>query len=154
MKLRILFILFSICLFIPAFSQKNCDEGSHAAKRKEMTQFKLDYLAKEIDLREDQKKQFYELYGQMEAERRAIFKKMKAAEKSISENKNAGESDYDKATKEINAAKSEMAVVEKQYDDKFSTFLSKKQMYKLKEAEAKFTQKMQECRDKKRNKKK
>lgn len=150
MKGKILIVLLAICFAIPSFAQKKAHSGKdHDTKRQEMLELKLDFLASEIDLKEDQKKQFVELYSQMEMERRAVFKKIKASEKSIKENKDASEADYDKANKEITAAKAEMAQIEKQYDEKFATFLTKKQMFKLKEAENAFTQRMKDCRDKK-----
>lgn len=149
MKGKILLLLFTLLFALPSFSQKNHSDKDKAQRHKEMMEFKLDFLADEIDLKEDQKKQFNELYMQMDKERRAIFKKIKTAEKSISGNKDASEADYDRAMKEISAAKTEMAQVEKKYDEKFATILSKKQMFKLKEAENKFMEKMKSCKDKK-----
>lgn len=152
MKKKFLFLMFAFLLAVPAFAQKQSKEDRES-RRQEMLEIKLDFLASEIGLKDSQRKQFDDLYTQMEAERRAIYKKIKNAEKSVKDNKNASEADYDKATKEINASKAEMSQVEKQYDEKFSTFLSKKQMFKLKEAEGKFSQKMQGCRDKKKHEK-
>lgn len=147
---RYLFFLFFISLFaLPSLAQKNGDKESKEAKRKEMLNMKIDYLASEIELKDDQKKQFAELYAQMETEKRAVLKKMKKAEKTISENKDASESDYEKASNEIASAKNEMLQIEQRYDEKFSSFLSKKQMFKLKEAENSFMQKVKKCRDKK-----
>lgn len=131
---------------LPALAQKPKDKD---ARRQEMLEFKLDYLGKELELRDDQKKQFNELYTQMENDRRAILRRMKKAEKNIAEGKDVSESDYEKATKEIMNSRSEMVQIEQQYDEKFATFLSKKQMFKLKEAENKFMQKMQSCKNKK-----
>lgn len=147
-----LFLLFLAVLFaVPSFAQKQEDKDKEA-RRKEMLEFKLDYLAKEIDLRDDQKKQFNELYTQMEVERRAIYKKIKKAEKSVAD-KDASEAAYEKASKEIQAARAEMVQIEQQYDEKFASFLSKKQMFKLREAEGKFMQKMQDCKEKRKSKK-
>ena len=139
--------MLAMIMSIPAFSQKQ--NGDKEAKRKEMMEFKLDYLAKAMELRDDQKKQFYEVYTQMENERRAIVKSIKSAEKKIAGSKNASEADYDKASKEISAAKAKMAQIEKKYDDKFASFLTKKQIYKMKEAANEFNEKMRGCRDKK-----
>ena len=154
MKGKILIILMALLFAVPAFAQKHHSDKDREERKKEMMEFKMNFIAQEIDLKEDQKKQFTILYTQMETERRAIFKRIKKAEKSISENTSASEADYEKASKEITAARAEMAQLEKQYDEKFATFLTAKQMYKLKEAENKFTQKMQECRDKKKQERK
>lgn len=145
MKGKLLLILLAAIIALPSFAQKPAKED----KRKEMMEFKLKFLADEMELNADQKKKFNELYTQMETERRGIFKKIKEAEKVISNNKNASEKDYEKAYTEIQKGKDEMAKIEKNYDAKFSKFLSKKQIFKLKEAENKFMEKIRECRDKK-----
>lgn len=156
MKLKLLLlglILFSV---IPAFAQKS-DQGKDKDKeksRQEMLDFKLDFISSEMDLKDSQKKQFVELYSKMETERRAILKRIKTAEKSVSDNKNASEADYEKASREISTARSEMVQIEKNYDEKFSKFLTQKQMFKMKEAENKFLQKMQECKQKKKHERK
>ena len=149
MKGKLLLLALALLFALPSFAQKSRSQGNNDQRRKEFLEIKLDFLAKEIDLKEDQKKQFYDLYSQMETERRAIFKKIKTAEKSIKDNKNASEADYEKATKEIADARAEMSQVDKKYDERFATFLSKKQLFKLKEAENKFMEKARECRDKK-----
>lgn len=114
-----------------------------------MMEFKLKFISDEIELKDNQKKEFYELYNQMETERRAIFKRIKAAEKKIKDNKNASEADYEKASEEISAARAEMNQVEAKYELKFSSFLSKKQIFKMKEAERKFMETARKCKDKK-----
>lgn len=145
MKGKILVLLIALVFALPSFAQKNGDKAKgKEQQRKEMMEFKLNFLSEEIGLKENQKKQFDELYTQMEAERRAIFKKIKKAEKSISENKNASEADYEKANQEITDARAEMAKIEKKYDEKFATFLTKKQMYQLHQAEEKFMQRLRD----------
>lgn len=150
MKRKLLFLLFAVLFAVPSFAQKKDKEE----KKKEMLEFKIEFLAKEMELRDDQKKQFKEIYTQMESERRAIFKKIKQAEKSIKGNKNATEADYDRASKEIAAARNQMTQIENKYEAKFASFLSKKQIFKMKEAETKFMETMRNCRDKKRSEQK
>lgn len=150
MKGRLLLLLLAIAFFIPSFAQKHGDKDREA-KRKEMTEFKLKFIADEMGLKDDQRKQFMEVYGQMESERRAIFHKIKTAEKQIKDNKNATEADYEKANQEITEARDRMAAIDKKYDEKFATFLSKKQIYRMKEAENKFSEKIRLCRDKKKD---
>ena len=150
---KILLILLTILFALPSFSQNSKTTADHESRRKEMMEFKLKFLADEMGLNDSQKKQFNELYIQMENERRTAHKKMKAAEKIIKVNKNASEADYDKASKDIAAAKAQMAQIEKNYDDKFSKFLTKKQLFKLREAEDKFKETVRKCRDKKKSEK-
>lgn len=150
MKKNILFILLTILFAIPSFAQKK----SHQEKKKEIIEFKTNFIADEMELKDDVRKKFIEVYTQMENERRAVFKQMKQIEKDIKNNKNATEADYDKATKETNQAKRKMADIEASYEKKFATFLTKKQIYKMKEAEEKFIKTMRECKEKKRSERK
>ena len=150
MKGKLLIILLSLLFVLPSFAQNNSD---HEARRKEMMEFKLKFLADEIGLNESQKKQFNDAYSKMQAERRAIFKKMKEAEKIIKNNKNATEADYDRASKEIANAKSQMEKIEQKYYAIFSKFLTKKQIYLLQEAENKYNETIRKCGNKKRNQK-
>ena len=150
MKRHIFLCLLTFLLVLPAFAQKNGKHPSH----QEMMQFKMEFLAKEMELREDQKKQFNEVYLQMEQDRRSIFKKMKEAEKKINSTQNATEADYEKASQEISTARQQMSAIESNYDKKFEKFLSKKQIFKMKEAENKFNERMRHARDDKKKGKK
>lgn len=147
MKGKVLLLSMILLLALPSFAQKHTDKDKEA-KRKELMEIKLNYLADEMDLQGEKKKQFFEVYSQMESERRKIFKKIKAAEKRISGTKDASENDYEKASNEITEAKNEMAQIEAKYDEKFATFLTKKQIYTMKAAESKFMEKVRGCRDK------
>lgn len=149
MKKYILLCLLILSFAVPTFAQKN-QQGNKEERKKEMMEFKLKFIAEEIGLQEDQKKQFNEVYTQMENERRAAFKKMKEADKKIKNNPKASEADYDKANQEINLARQQMSAIEANYDKKFEKFLSKKQLFKMKEAENKFMDRIRSCRDKKR----
>lgn len=151
MKRNLLLILFLVLLGLPAFAQQSKEDKE--AKRKEFLEIKLQYLADEMDLTEDQRKAFNEVYTQMENERRSVYRKMKEAEKSVSK-KDASEEEYEKAYNEINEARDKMQEIEKKYDEKFATFLSKRQLFKMKEAEESFKDKVRKCRDKKKNEKK
>ena len=146
--------MMTMAFVLPSMAQKKGADKDCDSRRKEMMEIKIDFLAKEIDLSTEQKAQFTPLYTQMENERWALLKRIKAAKKSLSGNKNASDADYEKATKEINAAKTQMGQVEAKYEKKFAAFLSKKQLYKLKEAEADYYRKCSEARDKKKHKKK
>lgn len=153
MNKYLLFTFAFLLFFIPGYARDGKDKVSEA-KKKEMLEFKINFIADAIDLKDNQRKQFEEVYTQMETERRAAFRKMKDAERKIAGNKNATEADYDKANKEISAAKTQMAEIEKKYEQKFSTFLTKKQMFKMKEAEEQYMQRMRDCRNQKKGEKK
>lgn len=150
MNKKILFLILAVLMVFPAFAQKQ-NNGDHEQKRKELMEFKLKFLADEMGLNDEQRKTFNDVYMQMENERRKIFKKLKEAEKSVANKKDASEAEYEKASKEISEARDQMVELDKKYEDKFSTFLTKKQIFKMKEAEEAFKEKMRKCRDKRKN---
>ena len=120
---------------------------------KEIQEFKLKYLAQEMDLRDDQQQKFFDLYNEMSAKRFAAMREARRLEKKVKKNKDATEDDYKTVTEAINKAKAEDASIEKEYDAKFSVFLSQKQIFKMKSAEESFRKKMEEMRHKKHTKK-
>ena len=148
---RILLIVFlALVAVVPSFAQK--EKKDRETMRKELMEFKLKYLAQEIDLKEDQQKQFFELYTQMSDERGKIFKETKALEKKLTKNPDASDTEYEAVSKAITAAKEKDAALEKKYDEQFAKFLTQKQIFKMKAAEEKFREKMNEMRHKRKHK--
>ena len=82
----------------------------------------------------------------MTAERVKVFKETKALEKKLSESADASEAEYEAVSSAITEAKEKDAEIEKRYDEKFAQFLTPKQIFKMKEAEGKFRDKMREMR--------
>ena len=90
----------------------------------------------------------------MTAKRFAVMKAARRLERKVKKNENATEDDYKAVTEAINKAKADEASIEKEYDAKFSTFLSQKQIFKMKSAEDSFRKKLEEMRHKKHGKRK
>lgn len=132
-------------------AQKN--GGDKEAMRREVQEFKLKFLAQEMELKEDQQKKFFELYNQMDAEKVKIFKETRALEKKLNAAANASDAEYEAVSKAITEAKEKDAAIDKKYDEKFATFLTSKQIFKMKAAEEKFRAKMREMHHKKGRKK-
>lgn len=123
------------------------------AMRREVQEFKLKFLAQEMELKEDQQKKFFELYNQMDAEKVKVFKETRALEKKLNAAANASDAEYEAVSKAITEAKEKDAAIDKKYDEKFATFLTSKQIFKMKSAEEKFRAKMREMHHKKGRKK-
>ena len=121
---------------------------------KEIQEFKLKYLAQEMDLKEDQQQKFFDLYNEMTAKRFAVMREARRMEKKVRKDGDATEDDYKAVTEAINKAKAQDASIEKEYDAKFSTFLSQKQIFKMKSAEDSFRKKLEEMRHKRHGKQK
>ena len=112
----------------------------------EVLEFKMKYLAQEMDLSEAQKKKFYEVYSEMSQSRRECYGEAVKLDKEVKHKKDASEADYQKATEALNQANARWAEQEKIYNEKFSEFLSSKQIYKMKEGENTFRAKLDEMR--------
>ena len=139
-KIYVLFVM-AFLMLIPVYAQQR-PGGGKEDKRKELREYKMKYLAQEMELSGDDQKKFFEVYNQLSDERGAVRREIRVLDRKIREN-NATDADYES----LNRAKEKFAEIDKRYDSKFSTFLSGKQIFKMKEAEAVFMKKMRELRE-------
>lgn len=123
--------------------------GDRDKMMKELQEFKLKYLAQEMELEGDKQEKFFTLYNEMTEKRMKCMAEAWQLERKVKHSKDATEADYEAAAEAMNKAKAEDAALEKSYDDKFAEFLSQKQIYKMKAAENEFRKKMSEMRGKK-----
>ncbi len=86
----------------------------------------------------------------MWSERGKLFRSTREIEKKLRDGK-PSEQEYTEACRALTEAKEKDAEIEKKYDAIFSEFLSSKQIYKMKDAEEKFRNKMHEMRHKKKS---
>ena len=118
----------------------------------QVQEFKMKYLAQEMELTEKQKKEFFQVYEEMSKEKRNCYKEAVSMERKVRGEAGATEEDYQKVREAMNKANAESAAIEKKYDEKLSEFLSEKQIYKMKEAEKEFRAKMEEMKHNNRKK--
>lgn len=147
---KILAILIAVIGFSVTATAGEGEKGNREDMRKELHDFKLKYLAQEMQLREDQQKRFFELYNAMWDEKRRVFSEARSYEKRLRNSKSTTDADYARASKMMSDAKIKEGEIERRYQEKFAQFLSQKQIYKMKEAEDKFRKEMQKMRNKKR----
>lgn len=145
MKRLYLFLTLLICGFSLMVAQKE-NQVKREKMFREVQEFKMKYLAQEMELNEMQKKKFFELYEEMSESKRECYKEAVVMERRLKEEKDASEEDYQNVRNAFNQANANWAETEKQYDEKFSEFLSQKQIYKMKEAESNFRAKMDEMK--------
>ncbi|MCH5238596.1 MAG: hypothetical protein J1F38_00060 [Muribaculaceae bacterium] len=141
--LSFLLILSLGCAF--TFSQ----EDEHAKREKmfrEVREFKMKYLAQEMDLSDSQKKEFFELYENMNKSKQECYHEAMELNRKIKHDKNASDEDYQKATEALDKANAQWSEIEKGYNEKFAEFLSAKQIYKMREAENSFKAKLDEMK--------
>lgn len=137
MKKITLLLLLMFSALTPLLAQ-NKDK---AQMRKELEEYKMKYLAQEMELNKDQQKKFFEIYAQMSQERVKLFRETKALEKKVNSG-TATDAEYKEASRALTAAKEKEAEIERRYDEKFSQFLTQKQIFKMKKAEQEFTSKV------------
>ena len=113
---------------------------------REVQEFKMKYLAQEMELTELQKKKFFELYEEEMESKKECYKEAVVMDRRLKEDKNASDEEYQQVRTAFNEANSKWNEVEKEYDEKFSEFLTPKQMYKMKEAEENFRAKFDEMK--------
>ena len=143
---KYLFIaLFAICCVNASYAQTKGGK-SREEMRKEIEEFKIKFIAQEMDLKDDQKEAFADLYTKMNSERMKAFSQAMQLERKIRKSKDATEEEYAAASKAMNDARDKDAEITKKYADKFATFLTNKQIFKMRTAEEKFRRKMEEMR--------
>ncbi len=146
-KPLLLILLFFIGCSSAVFAQKQ-DDKKMKDMMKELREFKIKYIAQEIELKDDQKEVFVELYNEMSDKRMDVMRDAWDMERKLKKNKEATEADYQAATDAMTKAKAKDAEIEKSYDDRFAKILSQKQIFKMKEAENEFRKKISEMRHK------
>lgn len=142
MKRIVLFMLMLVTLGV-GYAQRPEARGK---MWREVQEFKLKYLAQEIDLKEEDRAKFNDLYSRLEKERGEIFCEARKARKCVKGDKNATQADYEAASQTMANCRAKEAALVKEYDKKFAAFLSPKQIFKLHEAEDVFNNKMREMR--------
>ena len=137
-----LILLLALAVIIPAAAQKR--EKSKEEMRKELHEFKLKFIAQEIELKPDQQKPFFDLYEQRRAERRSIRTQKKQLERRLKHSKDATDEEYAAVTKGLQEVNEKIVAIDKKYDAQFAKFISQKQIFKMHEAEELFRAKMRE----------
>lgn len=141
---RFLLLLIIAFFCTLAVTAQRPDKKSREDMRKEIAEFKMKFLAQEIELKDNQKEQFAELYSKMSQEKRQAFANVMKLERKVRNSKEASEADYAAAAKAMDEARDKDHEIDKKYDEKFATFLSAKQRFKLKKAEDEFRKKMEQ----------
>lgn len=145
MKKLIFIVTMLLAGFGLAFSQDE-DPAKREKMFREFQEFKMNYLAREMDLSEAQKKKFIEVYEDMTKSRLECFKEAKEKERKLKRDTNASEEEYKEASEALAKANAKWSDEEKAYNEKFSEFLTQKQIFKMREAENNFKSKMQEMK--------
>lgn len=146
MKHKLLYLLLTI-LLAGVFSPLAAKDEPTAQERRqwveEMQNYKKEYIAKALQLTDDQKAKFFPLYIAMDNELRAINDQVRKEVRAVAGKKAAAtDADYARAAELMYNAKSREGAVEKKYYDKFKTILTQRQLFELKRAEHRLAKEM------------
>lgn len=141
-KKVILIIIALMLLPIALFAQKP-SAREREAWMKEMQQVKNEYIARKLDLSEEQKTKFLPLYNRMDEEmRQAAEQAMKMEREVRKKGKQATDLEYEKAAEAQFELKGKENVIEMKYFKDFKKMLSPCQLFKLKKAERDFSREL------------
>lgn len=152
MKKTIFLMFIALLTIVTPVAAQNRHNGKGKDMMKEIREFKVKFLAQEMDLKDDQRTAFVDLYNDMDEKRSSVMKEVWKAERELKNNKGATEEDYRRVSDLMTRSREKSADIEKEYDGKFSKILTPKQLFKMKAAENEFQRKMDEMRHR-RNKK-
>lgn len=140
---KVYLLLLMILTLVPAYSQEK-GKKSREEMHKEYREYKMKVLAQEMDLRDDQQKEFFDLYNKMSDERHKVHHEFRQIKKKMQDEKNMSEEDYAKLNTAEATAREKDSEIDKRYDAKFKKILTAKQIYKMKEVEEQFRNKIRE----------
>lgn len=134
-----------VVLALPAAFAQDKDK---AKMKEELQQFKIDFIAKEMNLSDKEKAEFTPLYKDYDEQRRQAGSEAWKFERELKKNKNASEADYKKLAELQQKSREKDNEIVKKFDSRFESFLSAKQIYQMHQGEEKFFEKMKEMRKK------
>ena len=148
MKRAILVWLVILFLGLPmslsAQLQKDAaSQQQRKAKFEQFCQFRRDYMQKQIGLTDQEAQQFFTLYEELEAKKWKIDKEARDFARRVARSKSAvSDTEYEKAAQALLEKDEKMAQLDREYYDKFKTFLSSEKLFKFKNAQMKFPRAM------------
>ena len=132
----------SVLILVMACSMLATAQNGRTKFATDMYQAKHEMIIEELGLTQTQQKQFMPLYEQMEREVYEVNRNARALAREVENKKNPSDRDYEVAASALSNTRMREGEIEAKYFEKFSKILSKKQLFQLKQAEAKFTREM------------
>lgn len=149
MKSKIIIGLFLILAsLLPQFSYAQGKGSRHGRQQRtewnrEMLQAKIDYMARELDLTEQQKAKFAPAFESMDKEIGALFHQTRKMAKEVYEKGDkATDLELEKSSEAMFEMKGKENEIEMKYYKQFKSILTPKQLFKFKNAERKFNKEL------------
>lgn len=146
-KIVLLFTAF-VWLALPvSINAQNGNDAEKKQQRKEkfdqFCQFRRDYMMKQIELTEQEAKQFFPLYEELEGKKWKIDKEAREFARRVARSTTVvTDTEYEKAAQALLEKDEKMAQLDREYYDKFKVFLSNEKLFKFKNAQMKFPRAM------------
>lgn len=121
-----------------AFAQEPQKKAQRQQWMNNMIQSKTEYVVKEIGLNENVRTKFEKQYMAMCHEMAKLGRDTRNLERSISKKENPSDLEYEKCAEAMSEFKIKEGNIEMKYFNQFKTYLTKKQLFKLKIAEQKW----------------
>lgn len=132
-----------VATILPAIAQQ---PGFTPADRQrwlgEMRTLKHDFIARELELDQEQKDRFFELYDSMEDDIASLNTETREAETRVASDSEATDLMIQNTARTVFEQKRAEGQIEMTYFDQFSQILTPRQLLQLKNAERKFTQQL------------
>lgn len=120
----------------------------------QMREYRQQFISKELNLDKDQRREFFELYDEMDERVQQINRETRDLERTVSEKDDATDTEIDAAATAVYLQKQREAEIEQEYLERFRKILTPRQLLNLRSAERKFTQQLMRQHHKLRNQKK
>lgn len=113
------------------------------ARNEQFCKFRRDYMMKQIGLTEQEAKQFFPLYEELESKKWKADKEARDFARKVAHATGAvSDIEYEKAAQALLEKDEKMAQLDREYYNKFKTFLSSEKLFKFKNAQMKFPRAM------------
>lgn len=139
---------FGVCSAIEVNSDCPDPQGDKAKREQmfqEMLEFKINYLAQEMNLSGASRKKFASLYTKMTREKGKVWREMHDVDIKM-KSKNLSDEDAFNCINAMNDLRDQESAIDRKYDDKFASFLSPKEIIKMHQAEKNFRHKLRSMR--------
>lgn len=108
----------------------------------EIRNYKHDFFTKELELSEDQQRNFFAEYDQMEDRINKLNSETRELEEKTIDNPDASDVELEATARALFEIKGEESKIELEYFEKFKNILQPKQLVLIKNTERKFTQQL------------
>ena len=135
--------LFGLPVSLLAQNKNNESKQGRREQYEQLCKFRRDFMMEQIGLSEQEAKQFFPLYEELEGKKWKLDKEARDFARKVARSTTAvTDTEYQKAAEALLEKDEKMAQLDREYYDKFKTFLSSEKLFKYKNAQMKFPRAM------------